>query len=955
VSDFVVTAKTQYNLKNAREYFEEHLCVGDYYDEGQRVAGEWTGLGAESLGLSGKVRAEDFLRLCQNQHPATGQTLTQRLNSTRIENGQNEANRRIFYDFTFSPPKSVSLAGFLGKDEGILKAHERAVKAAVKEFEAFAATRIRTGGAQSDRLTGNFAAALFTHETSRALDPHLHTHCIVFNATFDPTENRWKALQNYELLRARKFAEHAYYHGLARELRAFGYRIRNRARGDFQIEGVADELCERFSKRHSEIDEALVKLLEEKPEIAGGDLMASRRLIATAERARKQRDLSQAELLKLWESRMTPDERQAISRLRNQSTQDPSDEKSMSLAQAVHWAEEHLFDRNSVVLECQVWQEALGRARGGGFSVGELIEFTRQRGYIRERERPGEVTLRDVLLREWEIVQNAKDGVAACHPLVANPRPVKASLDDEQRKALDALLASTDAVSVFRGGAGTGKSYVLRELVEQLLESGRRVVVLAPQRRQVVDMEKAGLPSPSTVANVLVKGELAWRAVVVVDEAGQIGGRQMLELLRLARERNARVILSGDTRQHGAVEASDALLAIERHSGVKPVELHRIRRQDPALGRDDDERNRIRAYRKAVESAAAGKVGDSFGRLDKMGAVVACGLADQSEKLADEYLRLTEQDASAVVVSQTWAEIHRVNSQVRDALKAKGLLGANDTVVQALDRLDLTNAQKRDERFYPKDAVVVFNQKIREAEPGAKGKLAGIVEAGVLVEVGGRFVTVSNKMVDRISVCLPRAVAIAPGERLHLKANRKLASGGRITNGELVAVKSVHADGSIELTDGRVLDKEFGEFLPGYAVTSFASQGKTVDYVLFSDSTIKAATSAQQWYVTISRGRRGIRIFTPDKEQLRENVTRSGHRPLALELAPGNVPRRGVRLWHRLHGYLLRFGRRAADNFCRLKLSRRRNHQSAQTYEHKITRMLGERPERSRSQNRSIG
>jgi hypothetical protein len=60
-----------------------------------------------------------------------------------------------------------------------------------------------------------------------------------------------------------------------------------------------------------------------------------------------------------------------------------------------------------------------------------------------------------------------------------------------------------------------------------------------------------------------------------------------------------------------------------------------------------------------------------------------------------------------------------------------------------------------------------------------------------------------------------------------------------------------------------------------------------VDYVLLSDSTIKAATNSQQWYVTISRGRRGIHIFTPDKAQLRENVTRSGHRPLAIKLAAG--------------------------------------------------------------------
>src|SRR5438552_18449457 len=154
--------------------------------------------------------------------------------------------------------------------------------------------------------------------------------------------------------------------------------------------------------------------------------------------------------------------------------------------------------------------------------------------------------------------------------------------------------------------------------------------------------------------------------------------------MRLARERNARVILSGDTRQHGAVESSDALRAIERHSGVRPVELHTIRRQDPTLGRDADERTRIRLYRKAVESAAAGKMGESFERLDKMGAGVSCGLDDQADKLADQYIRFAEENASAVVVSQTWGEVHRVNSRVRDALKSKGLLGAADSVVQAL-------------------------------------------------------------------------------------------------------------------------------------------------------------------------------------------------------------------------------------------------------------------------------
>ena len=313
----MLTAKTQYNLTNAREYFEEHLCVGDYYDEGQRVAGQWIGTGAEQLGLSGKVRADDFLRLCENQHPVTGETLTQRLNTVRTENGKETMNRRVFYDFTFSPPKSVSVVALAGADERIIAAHDQAVWSAMRELEAFAATRVRVGGGHGDRATGNFAAALFTHDTSRALDPHLHTHCVIFNVTFDPMEQRWKALQNYELLRARKFAENVYYHELARQLRGYGYQIRNQARGDFQIEGIPVEICDRFSKRDAEVDRALAKLLADKPELAGANLKELRAKLAVKTRMRKQKDLSRAELRTLWDAQLSDAERASLRQFPN--------------------------------------------------------------------------------------------------------------------------------------------------------------------------------------------------------------------------------------------------------------------------------------------------------------------------------------------------------------------------------------------------------------------------------------------------------------------------------------------------------------------------------------------------------------------------------------------------------------------------------------------------------------
>jgi len=509
----MVTAKTQYNLKNAKEYFEEHLCVGDYYAEGQRVMGQWAGLGAARLGLARTVGAEAFLRLCENRHPQSGEMLTQRLNTTRKgETGDTKANRRIFYDFTFSPPKSVSVAALVAADHRILEAHAQAVRSALKEFEAFATTRVRVGKADCDRSTGNFVAALFTHDTSRALDPHLHTHCIVFNATFDVVENRWKALQNYELLRAKKFAENAYYHELARKLRGFGYEIHNLTRGDFKIEGISENLCERFSKRHTQIDEAIKKLLTEKPEYAGGDLMAMRRIMATAERARKQKELSQDEKQVLWEAQMSESERAALRQLLNRSQKAVGE--PLNVNEAIQWAEDHLFDRHSVALECQLWQHALERGRGENFSVDELKKFTRQRPYIRNSERPGEVTLREVLLHEWEIVQIVKVGAGNCRPLVEHSGATDPKLDEEQGLALDALMRSTNAVSLFRGGAGTGKSFVLRELVRQIQLSGKRIVVLAPQRQQVMDMERAEFPSPTTVANFLLKGGLPDDAVI---------------------------------------------------------------------------------------------------------------------------------------------------------------------------------------------------------------------------------------------------------------------------------------------------------------------------------------------------------------------------------------------------------------------------------------------------------
>lgn len=880
------------NVRKAAEYFDEHLAVGDYYSENQAVRGEWLGQGAHLLGLSGVVRKEEFVRLCENLHPVTGEQLTARTKTKRREQSGDGsetkvANRRLFYDFAISPPKSVSIAALVTGDERLVISHDRAVRIAMRELERFAETRVRRGGKNEDRPTGNTVTAVFRHDTSRALDPHLHSHCLVFNATFDPAEARWKALQTEEMFKARKYVENVYYHELARDLRRFGYRIRNKARGDFDLEGLPRSIEEKFSKRHREINEQVRELLARSPQLATRNRAAVREHVAHTQRPWKSPEVNHDRLRQWWDDQLSVDERQELKRISSQESAMVELPESVEAASALRWAEDHLFDRKSLVKEHELWRYALERGRGEGFTLETLHAATERAGYMRDQGGSRKLTIYPVLEREAEIVRIAGEGRNTCAPLVpeweGNP-----ALDAGQLAAARQLLGSLDLVMVFRGGAGTGKSFTLRAVHDALREHGRTVQVLAPQRQQVAGLAKDGMAGAQTVSAFLMRKRMAKGAVVIVDEAGQIGAKDMLALLSFVQGNQGRVLLSGDTRQHGAVQASDALWAIEKYGRLTVAELNEIRRQDPARGRNDVERQQIAEYKRAVQDAADGDIKSSFDRLDGAGAIVECTLANQQEQLSRHYLELVKSGDSALVVSPTWGEIHRLNDEVRQGLKAAGLIGSEEWKVTAHQGQDLSDAQKRDERYYGENTVIVFNQSVKGAPKGTVGTLVALVDDAVIVEAAGKVRSIPFKHVDRLTVCERKEIPLSSGDRLQLKASAKDANGVRLDNGELVTVKRVETSGRIELEDGRVLPAQFRQFVQGYAVTSYASQGKTVDHVLFSDSCIKAATNARQWYVTISRGQLGVKIFTTDKKQLRKNAVVLGRSELALDIVNGN-------------------------------------------------------------------
>lgn len=171
----------------------------------------------------------------------------------------------------------------------------------------------------------------------------------------------------------------------------------------------------------------------------------------------------------------------------------------------------------------------------------------------------------------------------------------------------------------------------------------------------------------------------------------------------------------------------------------------------------------------------------------------------------------------------------------------------------------------------------------------------------------------------------PEQVALAKGDRLRITMNGFASKGnndkGRLDNGTMYQVEGFTRQGDIRLSNGLVLPRNYGGITHGYVVTSHASQGKTVDTVLIAlGSESLAAANREQFYVSVSRGRHGVRLYTDDKDAVLDAVKNSGARLSAMELmqSPEAKPKRNSRSWERTmqiaqRAYREKFARIAAS------------------------------------------
>ena len=382
----------QTDSTQAKAYFTQHIDRADYYlKDAPEIAGQWHGLGADLLGLSGTVDRERYFALCDNINPENGRQLTP----------HNKGNRRVLYDFTFDAPKSVSLAYEVGGDERVMDAFRDAVKDTMSEMEGAMMTRVRTNERREDRATSNMVWAEFIHRTTRPVDgipdPQLHCHAVAFNCTYDPEEEKFKAGEFSNLVRDKGYYQAAFHSRLAERLKDLGYGI-ERDGNSFRLAGIDPATAYKFSRR-SDIIEAEAERLGITDPKAKGEL---------GRRTREGKDengLSVSQLRLEWSDRLSDDERSGIINAR-----EGQEGNSPDAGKAMDYALSHCYERASAVPEKELLKTALIHSVGNA-SVSD-VRGQLSRNNILRRAKAGVVyaTTKEVLAEEIAMSDFVREG-----------------------------------------------------------------------------------------------------------------------------------------------------------------------------------------------------------------------------------------------------------------------------------------------------------------------------------------------------------------------------------------------------------------------------------------------------------------------------------------------------------------------------------------------------------------
>lgn len=695
---------------DAGRYYVRQVASGaeDYYAGHGEAPGVWIGTGSHELGLNGQVLEDGVTRLLAAQRPDTGKQLRAELKPGSVAG----------FDLCFKAPKSVGLVFGIADEQVSAKVrdgHEAAVREALGYLEREACI-VRRGKGGAVQLQGRgFVAAAFRHRTSRAGDPLLHTHVVIANEAQGP-DGRWTALYGRAIYAHAKTAGYVYQAALRAELSArLGVRWQPVSNGTADIEGVNRSVVVALSKRRREI---LTSMRER------GEHSARAAQIATLDtRRNKDHDVSVRDLRERWcdealRHGLAADDIPGLlhrepARLLTRA--DIDEEILRLLGSAGLTAQASSFDRRDVV-------QAFAQHAHAGATAADVerrADLLLGRGEITQLD-DGRFTTWELLETEAVLLADAEraaDRRDATIPEEVAERAIRArpTLSDEQAKVVRRLTTGDGSVQVVRAPAGTGKTFALDAARDAWEQAGVPVLGCALSARAACELRDQAAVPATTIASLRIaldgSARLQPGSVLLVDEAGMVGTRDLAALTRAALEAHGRIVLVGDDRQLPEIDAGGAFHALAQKAPTS--QLHEVRRQREPWDRE------------ALAQLRDGNLED-FARayLDHGRISVSCSApAARSALVEDWWTDRQEKGGSSLMLANRRVDVADLNQRAREHLRAAGQLGP--------DAL-----QTEERNFAVGDRVIATkNDRAWNVHNGQAGQLERADRTGVLIRL----------------------------------------------------------------------------------------------------------------------------------------------------------------------------------------------------------------------------
>ena len=585
-------AKSRYCQDTASDEAQDE----GYYQNDRDPPGKWDGdanmLAALGLQPGQKITDRAYDVVIRGFHPETGEALVQKAGD----------EHRAGWDLTFSAPKSVSALWAVAGDAdraAIQAAHDRAVGAALEHLQERAAVARRgKGGAETEKLPG-LIVARYQHSTSRELDPDLHTHSLVANLA-QRSDGTWGGIESRNLYDWKMASGAVYRAQLSEEMQKLGFQT-EADRDYFRMIGVSDNLCQEWSKRREQIKDALGEAGIEEGHGRASEIAA---LGSRKTKTHTDRD----ELFQRWKDEAAEHGLDA-DKIASRDLQDVRRDEAQDQVEQAEDDEPSIYDRltrnDSTFSEADLWQRAAieqqHEGRGLDAVRGRVAELLGSGEIVKLRGSEGETrySTRSMIRIEKSMAQAAEARKSDASHVLA-PAAVDSAIDDfavargfslsaEQQGAVRHITQNPGAVQLVRGAAGSGKSTMAQAARMAWQSQGFTVRGVALAGKAAAGLEEgSGIKSQTlhSLLNNLDKGSLSLsqRDILIVDEAGMIGSRQMQRLLEHADQAGAKVVLIGDERQLQAIDAGGAFRALQRLLGFS--KLTEVRRHEQESDRD---------------------------------------------------------------------------------------------------------------------------------------------------------------------------------------------------------------------------------------------------------------------------------------------------------------------------------------------------------------------------------